>query len=400
MRFALPAVQQDLSTRCATWACRSSTSSTARRICSKPPPRRRRRGRRLLAHVARSGRPRASTPLRAAGQPRSGRAVRRCRERSASRDRRPGPRRRPPGHIFNLVTEFCPTRRSRRSSADRGRARRATERAVRASDDVRLRRSRCSSATTARARATPRTRPRSSSRRASATSSYRGRLARANAARDEPLSLYVHLPFCEERCAVLRLQRRDHAGTATSRATTSTTSSARSTCSRRARRRRRVAQFHWGGGTPTYFTRRRAARLHDAVADTSTFKPDAEIGDRGRPARHHARAARDAARARLQPPVDGRPGLRRRRCRRRSTASRPRADARADRRRARAPGFALDQRRPDLRPAAPDRRRFQRTLDSRSSCGPTASPPIPTPTCRGSSRTRSDLDRRGAADAG
>jgi len=29
---------------------------------------------------------------------------------------------------------------------------------------------------------------------------YRGRLEAAAIATDEPLSLYVHLPFCEERC--------------------------------------------------------------------------------------------------------------------------------------------------------------------------------------------------------
>ena len=31
--------------------------------------------------------------------------------------------------------------------------------------------------------------------------SYRAHLAKANEAKDEPLSLYVHLPFCEERCS-------------------------------------------------------------------------------------------------------------------------------------------------------------------------------------------------------
>jgi oxygen-independent coproporphyrinogen-3 oxidase len=82
---------------------------------------------------------------------------------------------------------------------------------------------------------------------------YDGLLARADALAAEPLSMYVHLPFCEERCLYcgchviitphmeraepyLELLRQEI-----------------DLVARRLPNRRRVSQLHLGGGTPTFF---------------------------------------------------------------------------------------------------------------------------------------------------
>jgi oxygen-independent coproporphyrinogen-3 oxidase len=103
------------------------------------------------------------------------------------------------------------------------------------------------------------------------------------AADPAPLSLYVHLPFCEKLCyfcgctvvitgsrhvpeseyldVVEReidwvAERVEPAGGA----------------------RRRVVQLHWGGGTPTYFPPALLERLARRLFDRFAFAPDAEIG--------------------------------------------------------------------------------------------------------------------------
>jgi oxygen-independent coproporphyrinogen-3 oxidase len=93
-----------------------------------------------------------------------------------------------------------------------------------------------------------------------------------------PVSLYMHLPFCENLCLFcactvviekdksvappyLEILKRevDHVA-------------------RRVSRERTVTQFHWGGGTPTYLT---PAQMEDLFAHTRerfTFAENAEIG--------------------------------------------------------------------------------------------------------------------------
>jgi oxygen-independent coproporphyrinogen-3 oxidase len=93
-----------------------------------------------------------------------------------------------------------------------------------------------------------------------------------------PLSLYVHLPFCETLCffcactviitsnhsveePYLDLLEREIDWTA-----------------RRAGRGRKVVQLHWGGGTPTYLAPERIARLAAKLRGAFSFAPDAEVG--------------------------------------------------------------------------------------------------------------------------
>jgi oxygen-independent coproporphyrinogen-3 oxidase len=106
---------------------------------------------------------------------------------------------------------------------------------------------------------------------------YADRLRRAGRDAGGPLSLYVHLPFCDARCSFcgchvviarrhsvssVYLQRlieeaaivADHLG-----------------------ERRSVVQYHWGGGTPTYYSANDLGALHKALLSHFTIAPDAEV---------------------------------------------------------------------------------------------------------------------------
>jgi len=103
-------------------------------------------------------------------------------------------------------------------------------------------------------------------------------LARADAHPDEPLSLYVHLPFCEERCAycgcfVVITKHRDVTGRYLDYLDKEI-----DLLAAHLPHRRRVSQLHWGGGTPTYYTAAELERLFAGLSRHFTFTPDAEIG--------------------------------------------------------------------------------------------------------------------------
>lgn len=105
----------------------------------------------------------------------------------------------------------------------------------------------------------------------------------AGAANPAPLSLYVHLPFCERLCYFcgctvvitgsrhvpesdyLDLLEREIDWVA-----------ARVGGERQ--RQRQVVQLHWGGGTPTYFPPALLERLARRLFDRFALAPDAEIG--------------------------------------------------------------------------------------------------------------------------
>ncbi|MBS0319150.1 MAG: oxygen-independent coproporphyrinogen III oxidase [Proteobacteria bacterium] len=92
-----------------------------------------------------------------------------------------------------------------------------------------------------------------------------------------PLSLYVHLPFCDSicyYCACNKVVTRDR------------TRSARYVeylCREIAAVRRhmagpgRVRQIHWGGGTPTFLTSAEQAQVMRALLDAFDLDPDAEV---------------------------------------------------------------------------------------------------------------------------
>lgn len=107
---------------------------------------------------------------------------------------------------------------------------------------------------------------------------YREALARANGAADKPLSVYVHLPFCEERCSycgcnVVITKHRDVAHRYLDYLDKEIDLLASHLPSRR-----HVSQMHWGGGTPTYHTAGELERVFEGIGRHFAFTPDAEIG--------------------------------------------------------------------------------------------------------------------------
>ncbi len=93
-----------------------------------------------------------------------------------------------------------------------------------------------------------------------------------------PLSLYMHLPFCDHMCLFCGcnvIVRHNHAGAASylpllKREIDMVTSLLDKS--------RPVVQFAWGGGTPTYFSPEQLTDLFTFTSDRVQFADDAEIG--------------------------------------------------------------------------------------------------------------------------
>ena len=106
---------------------------------------------------------------------------------------------------------------------------------------------------------------------------YREQLARAAARRTDPLSLYLHLPFCEERCSfcgcsVIITKKREVAAHYLEYLHREIEMLAAALDGRRA-----VVQYHWGGGTPTYLAIDQMAALHALVTRHFDLQPGAEV---------------------------------------------------------------------------------------------------------------------------
>ena len=105
-------------------------------------------------------------------------------------------------------------------------------------------------------------------RRVAAASNHSGR----------PLSLYMHLPFCDQMClfcgcnAIVRHDHQKAAGYLSLLAQEIDLVMGVIDTSRP------VVQFHWGGGTPTYFSPDQLATLFAHTAKRVHFADDAEIG--------------------------------------------------------------------------------------------------------------------------
>ena len=93
-----------------------------------------------------------------------------------------------------------------------------------------------------------------------------------------PVSLYMHLPFCESLCLFCACNvviQKDHGVAPPYLATLQREIEH---VSRSVSRARPVVQFHWGGGTPTYLTPAQMEDLFSFTAARFSFAPGAEIG--------------------------------------------------------------------------------------------------------------------------
>lgn len=106
---------------------------------------------------------------------------------------------------------------------------------------------------------------------------YDERLAAANRRSEDPLSLYVHIPFCEHRCHfcgcyVVITRREDVVRDYIEHLKKELSMVAAALPSRR-----RVLQLHWGGGTPTHLTPDQMREVFGAITDHFELLPDAEV---------------------------------------------------------------------------------------------------------------------------
>jgi oxygen-independent coproporphyrinogen III oxidase len=96
--------------------------------------------------------------------------------------------------------------------------------------------------------------------------------------RATPLSLYMHIPFCESLCLFcacnVSIQKDKKVAVPYLEALKREIEHV----SRHVSRARQVIQFHWGGGTPTYLTPAQMEDLFGYARERFSFSPDAEIG--------------------------------------------------------------------------------------------------------------------------
>jgi oxygen-independent coproporphyrinogen-3 oxidase len=106
---------------------------------------------------------------------------------------------------------------------------------------------------------------------------YGERLAVAATRPDQPLSLYVHLPFCEARCSfcachVVITKRPEISDAYLGRVVAEA-----DLLADRLGDRRDVVQYHWGGGTPTHYSPEVMVELHTALTGRFNMAPEAEL---------------------------------------------------------------------------------------------------------------------------
>ncbi|MHC4492295.1 MAG: oxygen-independent coproporphyrinogen III oxidase [Planctomycetota bacterium] len=95
--------------------------------------------------------------------------------------------------------------------------------------------------------------------------------------RSAPLSFYIHLPFCEERCLfcgcnVVVTKQREIATHYLEVLAQEVRHLAGHLGERRA-----LSQYHWGGGTPTYLSTDQMRALQGVVKEHFEIEPDAEV---------------------------------------------------------------------------------------------------------------------------
>lgn len=98
------------------------------------------------------------------------------------------------------------------------------------------------------------------------------------ASRPAPLSLYLHIPFCESLCYFCACTVVISGNHSVEEPYLSLLEKEIDWVSDRTGREREVIQLHWGGGTPTYLAPERITRLAEKLRSRFRFAPDAEVG--------------------------------------------------------------------------------------------------------------------------
>jgi oxygen-independent coproporphyrinogen-3 oxidase len=106
---------------------------------------------------------------------------------------------------------------------------------------------------------------------------YLQRLARADEAADEPLSFYLHLPFCRSRCLYCGCHVLIVRGADVPSGYLDLLRREIDLLAERLPHRRHLSQLHLGGGTPTYHEPKDLERLASHLLSTFPPQPEAEI---------------------------------------------------------------------------------------------------------------------------
>jgi oxygen-independent coproporphyrinogen-3 oxidase len=93
-----------------------------------------------------------------------------------------------------------------------------------------------------------------------------------------PVSLYMHIPFCESLCLFCACNVIIQKDKQVAPPYLGVLKRELERVSGSVSRQREVVQFHWGGGTPTYLTPEQIEDLFGAAREHFTFAPDAEVG--------------------------------------------------------------------------------------------------------------------------
>jgi oxygen-independent coproporphyrinogen-3 oxidase len=98
------------------------------------------------------------------------------------------------------------------------------------------------------------------------------------AARPAPLSLYVHIPFCESLCFFCACTVIITANHSVEEPYLDLLEREIDWIARRAGEGRELVQLHWGGGTPTYLAPEKISRLAGKLKESFSLAADAEVG--------------------------------------------------------------------------------------------------------------------------
>src|SRR5712672_4877671 len=93
-----------------------------------------------------------------------------------------------------------------------------------------------------------------------------------------PVSLYMHIPFCESLCVFCACYVIIQKDKRVAPPYLGVLKEEMERVSRSVSKQREVVQFHWGGGTPTYLAPEQMEDLFGAVRARFSFASDAEIG--------------------------------------------------------------------------------------------------------------------------